>query len=86
MNFRPALIACLPLPIQSMFQTGFAGNFFRVLTFFLTDLHCRKLTKLAVTEIFIEHVFEKFTHFLFSRQEECVGRTRLCNHSLINET
>lgn len=86
MNFRPALIACLALLIQSMFQAGFAGNFFRVLTFFLTVLHCRKLTNLAVSEIFIEQVFEKFTHFLFSRQEKCAGRTRLRNHSLINET
>lgn len=82
MNFRPALIACLTLLIQSVFQAGFAGNFFSVLTF----LHCKKLTNLAVSEIFVEQVFEKFTHFLFSRQEECGGRTIHCNHSLINET
>lgn len=86
MNFRPAFIARLTLLIQSAFQAGFAGNFFRVLTFFLTVLHCKKLTNLAVSEIFVEQVFEKFTHFLFSRQEECIGRTRLCNHSLIDET
>ncbi len=82
MNFRPAWIARLTLLIKSVFQAGLAGIFFRV----LTVLHYRKLTNLAVSEIFVEQVFEKFTHFLFSRQEECVGRTRHCNHSLINET
>lgn len=82
MNFRPALIARLTLLVQSVFQAGFGGNSFRVLTF----LHCRKLTNLAVSEIFVKQVFEKFIHFLFSRQEECVGRMRHCSHSLINET
>ena len=65
MNFRPAVIACLTTLVQTAFQSGFAGNFFRVLTSLLTDLHCRKLTNLAGGEILLNRFLKNSLIFYF---------------------